>query len=310
MTTMTSTKRPFQISKIIVPIITIGILVVLWRWNIKWATIPVIVFVLFYLLLLPGIVRRRTEKFNRKALMLLTSGKAKALPGLVKRSVLLQLFGPRGPLDAKLALAYVQCEEYRTAIACFESGIPTASPTERVALQSGLAKALFAVGDLARAEAEAKAIVENITRLPELLVILARSRIGLGKLDDQTRGYLDEAETLSPSSDVALMITLSRIELALMTGRKAPAFPEHADSTSKLVRTWIHWVRGLVRLQKEDAEKAAESFRKAKKTLPSCFASMAADEKLEEIADEKEQGDDIQNGKVDPAIRRKKHRRR
>jgi tetratricopeptide (TPR) repeat protein len=286
MSSVTSTRKPFPIGKVIVPIITIGILIVLWRLNLKWATIPMIFFILFYFLLLPKIIRSRTEKFNRKALMLLTSGKATELPGLVKRSIVLQLFGPRGPLDAKLALAY-----------------------EQVALQTGLAKALFAAGDLAKAEAEARSIVRNVTRLPELLVIIARSRVGLNKLDDETRRLLDEAETLSPSQDVVLMITLTRIELALLSGRKPGELPEKADAASKLIRSWIHLVRGQLREHRGDEEKASQSYTKAKSVLPKSFVSKAAEIGLERLCPKEPEADQPGKG-VDPVIRRKKKRRR
>ena len=270
-----------------------------------------IVFILFYFLFLPRIVRSRTEKFNRKALLLLTSGQARALPGLVKRSILLQLFGPRGPLDAKLALAYVQCEEYRAAIPCFESGIPTAPPTEQVALQTGLAKALFAAGEFRRAEAEAEAIAKNVTRLPELLVITARSRVALGKLDDETSKLLDEAEKLSPSDDVSLMITLTRIEFALLTGRKTSDLPEKSDSSYKLMRAWIHLVRGQLREHRKDKDKAIKSYSKAMDTLPGSFASKLADRRLRSLSSAGEQASESGGGKpLDPVVRRKKKRRR
>ena len=309
MTSRPITRKPFPISKIVVPVVTVGILFALWRLGYKWAALPVVLFVLFYFLVLPGMVRKRTERFNRKALSLLTTGKAAALPGLVRRSVFLQLFGPRGPLDAKLALAYVQCEAYHNAVPCFESGMSTAPLTERVALQSGLVKALFATGDLGRAESEARSIVDNYTRLPELLAIMARARIGLGKTDDTTRLLLDEAAALSPSSDVNLMIELSRIEMALASGRKAPAFPEQADSGTKLIRSWIHAVRGMLRESRGDSERALESFQKAKNTLPDSLFAKLSDTHIDALTATTDKNGSAGEA-IDPAIRRKKQRRR
>jgi tetratricopeptide (TPR) repeat protein len=249
------------------------------------------------------------EKFNRKAIQLLTTGQAVEVPALVKRSVLLQLFGPRGPLDAKLGLAYMACGEFEHAIACFDEAIPTAPATERPALQTGLVKALFVTSDFARAEAEGKPILDRVTRLPELLVAVARARVGLGKLDDETRKLLDEADKLSPGPDVALMVTLTRIELALATGRKPGEVPPDADSSQPFIRSWIHLVRGLVRKHKGQEEKAEESFKKAVTAMPHGFAAAEAKGHVTAARPADEAVPEAGAGR-DPAVKRKRKRRR
>ncbi len=300
-------RKERSLSKVVIPLITLGLLLLFWRYNLKWMTLPVIGFLLFYYLLLPRIVRSQVERFHRKAILLLTSGRAKEVPRLVKRSILLQLFGPSASIDAKLGLAYLQCDAYELARSCLDNAIPSAPPTERPALQTGLVKALFVTGDLARAEAEGRSVLDRVTRLPELLVLVARARIGLGKADDTTRKMLDEAEALSRSEDITLMVSLSRIELALATGRKPDELPEKADSDQAFLRAWIHLVRGLLRQRKGSAAKAEKSFRKAVEILPDSIISAVAGEQLGQL-----QESDVQpesKGK-DPAVRRKRKRRR
>jgi hypothetical protein len=163
---------------------------------------------LLYYFVLPKLVENRLKRFRRDALQLFTSNRAREVPGLVRRNIVLQLFGPRGPLDAQLGLAYVYCGEFARAVPCLESAVRRARSEEKITLQVGLTKALFMTGDLQRAESAGRAVLDHGTRLPELLAIVARARIGLGKIDQQTTAYLDEAATLSPSHDVSAMIDL------------------------------------------------------------------------------------------------------
>jgi tetratricopeptide (TPR) repeat protein len=301
-------KKGISLSRALVPLITLGVLVFLWRYNLKWMTLPVIGFLVFYYMILPKLVRAQVNQFHRKAIILLTTGKAEEVLRLVKRSILLQLFAPSASIDAKLGLAYAQTEAYDRAASCFDNAIPAAPASERTALQTGLAKALLATGDLARAEAEGQAILYRVTRLPELLAVVARARVGLGKIDDETKRLLDEAEKQARTDDEMIMVTLTRIEAALTSGRKPPELPEGADSNQRLLRAWIHLVRGLLRDRREDAEKAKQSFKKAAELMPSSFISKIAIERLETLT-----GDDAskesQPGR-DPAIQRKRRRRR
>jgi len=241
--------------------------------------------------------------------MLLTTGKAREVPALVKRSIVLQLFAPRAPIDAKLGLAYIQCDAYDLALSCFESAIPEASPSERPALQAGLVKALFVTGDLARAEAEGRALLDKVTRLPEVLAIVARARVGLGKTGDETRKLLDEAAELSRTDDISLMVSLTRIEAALASGRKPGKLPEGADSKQQFLRAWIHLVRGLLRRERNDGDKAKKSFEKASELLPNSFVFAVAREALEEMGSTGPAKETAAPGR-DPAVRRKHKRRR
>lgn len=311
MTQLSAPRRKTPLTRFFLPLISIGILVYLWRYNLKWGTIPVVVFVIFYYWLLPKVSRSMTLRFNRKAILLLTRGKAAEVPNLVRRNFLFQLIAPKGVLDAKLALAYLECEQFPLALRCFEASVPYADGAERPALLHGLVKALFATGDFAKAEIEAKEVMRNITKLPELLAIAARCRVGLGKVDDETRRLLDEADALSPSEDVRLMTVLTRIEGALLEGRTPPQLPEGADSSRKLLRGWIHLVRGLLRERRGDTEKAAHSFTQAREILPNTFVFAEATRRLTVVAQKAApNAPGADNGLKDDALRRKKRKRR
>ena len=105
------------------------------------------------------------------------------------------------------------------------------------------------------------------------------------------------------------MITLTRIEMALISGRKPGDLPEKADSASKLMRAWIHLVRGQIREHRGDREKAIQSFQKASEILALSFVSKLADSRIEALTSK---GTDAKKAEkaVDPVIRRKKKRRR
>ncbi len=310
MTRLSAPRRKTPISRFVLPLVSVGVLIFLWRYNLKWGTIPVIVFVLVYYWMIPKLQRVLTARFNRKALLMLTGGKAVEVPRLVRRSFFFSLIAPRGVIDAKLALAYLECEQFPEALRCFEASVPYANAAERPALLHGLSKALFATGDFAKAELEAKEMVRNITKLPELLVIAARSRVGLGKVDDETRRLLEEAASLSAGDDVRLMVKLTTIEAALAAGRKPPELPDTADSSRKLLRAWIHLVRGLLRESRGDAEKARQSFEKARTILPNTFVSGQASARLDAL--EQSARRDGVSDKDDPSAsnRRKKKKRR
>ncbi len=302
-------KARFSLTGMLVPLVSLGVLFVCWRRDLKWMTIPVVVFLVFYYLVLPRLVRTRLAGFHREALKLLTTGHAEEVPRLVRRNILLQLFGPRGPLDAKLGLAYAASGEFTRAIPCFENGILSATPEEKPALQVGMAKALFVTGELARAETEGRTVFDLGTRLPELLVVVARSRVGLGKNDDTTRGMLDEAEQLSPDADVQLMVDLTRIEMRLATGRKPGEIPQGADSSTRFIRAWIHLVRGLIRDRKGSREKACESYSTATQLGSGSFVAALAREHLAGHQSDSQVAGDAAPAR-DPAIQRKRKKRR
>ncbi len=301
-----SAKSGISLTRVLIPIVSLGILFLCWRLDLKWVTAPVVLFLIIYYFVLPKLVRARLGRFHREALKLLTTNRAADVPRLARRNVFLQLFGPRGPLDAKLGLAYAATGEFAKAVSCFESAIPGASDEEKPALRAGLCKALFVCGEFGHAEAEGKKLINQGTRLPELLAAVARSRLGLGRNDDDARQLLNDAERLSPSADVRLMVDLTRIEMALDSGRKPREIPADADSIQPYLRGWIHLVRGGIRAHRGDAAGTRECYSKAIKTAPGTFVSIVAQRDLEEGNEEQQPS----LGGHDPAVRRKKKKRR
>jgi tetratricopeptide (TPR) repeat protein len=297
------------IQKIVVFLVSVGILAVCWRLGLKWVAGGVILALIVYLFVLPRIAASRLEKFNRKAMGLLTSGKHDELKKLASRSYLLQLFGPRGAIEAKLGLAHAASHEFLKAIPLFELAIPEARASESLPLRIGLAKSLFVTGDFKRARKEGTAVLDSGTRLPELMAVVARSRVGLGQLDDETNSLLDEAERLSPDDDVSLMLELTRIEIALKRGRSPGNLRNSADSSAKFLRSWIALVRGLLREKRGDKNAATKSFKQSIKTDDRSFPAAEARKHIEEV------NTAIDNGvksspEMDSAIRRKKKRKR
>lgn len=298
------TPAPFSLAspRTAVPLVSLVALLVVWRLGIPWATVPIAAFALFYYFLLPRIVRLRLARFEREALRLLTTGKAADVPRLASRDLVLKLFGPAPPMDAKLGLAYAATGDFASAVGCFRRAIPSAPPAERPALAAGLVKALFVTGDLASAEAEGRSVLESITALPEVMAVTARCRVGLGKLDDETRRLLDEAEGCAPSKDARLMIDLSRIELALAAGRRAGDVPDGADSSQAFLRGWIHLVEGKLRQERGKVKEAADSYRHAIAAAGDGFVSAEARVRLAAVDAVPEDGADR------PARKRRKRR--
>lgn len=304
----------FQLTagKIVAPLVTVALLIVFWRLDQKWIIAPAAVFLLFYYLLLPRLVRARARRFHHDALRLLALGKATEVPALARRNLLLQLFGPGAPIDAKLGLAYAQTGDWAAAATHLDNAVDDAPPSERPALRAALVKALLVTGDPARAEAEAVALLDSGMRLSETLALAARARVGLKKVDDETARLLDEAGRLDPPADVRLMIALTRIEAALATGRKADDLPEGADSEQRFVRVWVHLVRGKLREQRGNREGAVESFARAvKEGMPErCWFADLAHAELERLGHSLEAPPAGTPGGRDPAVERKRKKRR
>ena len=195
-----------NISRAVVPLVSLGLIFLFWQSGHRWVAVPVVAGLLVYYFVLPRLVQARLKRFQREAMKLLTSNRANEVPGLARSNFILQLFGPRGPLDAQLGLAYAQVGDLARAISHLENAIRQLPPALQTPLRAQLAKALFLTGELERAERIGCTVLKQGTRLPEVLAIVARSRIGLGKVDEITTAYLEEAGRLSPSREVQAMI--------------------------------------------------------------------------------------------------------
>ena len=102
---------------------------------------------------------------------------------------------------------------------------------------------------------------------------------------------------------------VSRLDLA--TGRRAGQIPQGADSSQRFLRTWIHLVRGQLRERRGDADGATESYARAvREGQPErCWFADLAHERLERSGRLAAPADADGAG-VDPAVRRKRKKRR
>jgi len=248
-----------------VPVVSFVALLAAWYYDKKWLMLPIAALAIAVYVVLPRLVRAREERFHRQALRLLATGKAAMVPELARRQLVLQLFGTSGPIDAILGLAYSQSERWPSAASHLAPAAAVTAGPQLATLRANLTKALFATGDLARAKDEGMSLLETGLKLPETLVLVARSFVGLGTVNDRVDALLDEAESRSPSDDVRTMIGLTRIEAQLATGSRVSSLDESADSGQRLVRCWIHFVRGRLREHRGDVDGAAASYGKAER---------------------------------------------
>jgi tetratricopeptide (TPR) repeat protein len=297
-------RSKLTVSRALIPILCLFCLFFFWKSGWRTAALPLVVLFLIYYFVFPRLIQLRLERFNREALRLLTMDRAQEVPSLVRKNVFLQLFGPRAPLDAKLGLAYAYCGDYGRAVVCLRSGLKDATSQEQTPLQSGLVKSLFMSGDLVGAESHANVLIDRGTKLPEILTIAARCRLGLGKLDGIIHLYLQEASELSPTPDVKLMIDLTAIEVALASGQEPQELPAGVDSNNRHLNAWIHLVRGKIRQNKGKLDKAKASFSKAARLGKGGFVEAA-------ISDfsSNSQTPAVSGSARDPAVRRKRKRR-
>lgn len=311
-------KKKMSLTGVAAQIVTIGLLFVFWRLGQKWVVIPAALVLVFLFFFLPKVINALEVKFHKKALFLLATGKAHEVPAFARKQLLLSLFGASAPIDAKLGLAYSQIGEYEGALDCLQAAIPFAPRAELPALQVAYIKSLFVTGDPARAQAEAKHMLDGGgARLPEVLVMMARSAMALGKNGPPTAKLLDEATQVSTGGDVALMICLTQIELQLIYGRKPDELAADADSTQRFIRVWIQLVRGKIRESKH-VDKALSAYAKAVKEgrEDRCWFAELARGRIEELSKRRDDSgqnvDALLNGHTsqDEVIRRKKKRRR
>lgn len=264
--------------RVIVPLVTLVILFALWRTGQKWTIIPVGLALLLGYVVLPRVRRARVERFHRKALMLLATGKAAEIPELVKRSIFLQLVGPRSALDAKLGLAYLQIGRYDFAMRYLSEAIGDATLEERAPLEIGLAKALFVMGEFERAESMATAVQKRGIRLSEMMCILARSRLvtsqSTGSVKRTVEALIEDAETLSPSEDVRWMIELIRAEVALRSGSSLPVVGVDGQPRDDFLKSWMYLVQGRIWEREGKLDKAKSSFQKAAKFGKKTFVEL------------------------------------
>lgn len=305
-------RQKLSAGMIAAPAISLVAMFIAWRLDFKWLAAPIIALIILFYVFVPRLVRTRTRRFHKQSLALLAAGKAADVPRLARRNLLLQLFGASAPVDAKLGLAYSQLNEWNQAISHLESALPTAPETEQPALRLALVKALFITGDPARAETEALAVLRQGLRLPELLVIVARAQLGLDKKSNQVAKLLDEAETLRPPPDVETMIDLCRAELLLEQGKPPSSLPERQEPAQRFVRVWRDLVAGKLHESAGDVAAAVERYSAAVSLgrPERCWFSDLAYARLEKLAAATDPSQAPSDNKIDPALERKRRKRR
>jgi tetratricopeptide (TPR) repeat protein len=289
----------------------------------KWVVVPAVILLMFFFFFLPGIISKLEDRFHKKALMLLSTGRAKEVLELARKQILLSVFGDSAPVDAKIGLAYAQTGEFQLAAQYLETAIPHAPQAEKTALQAAFIKSLFVIGEPARAEAEAHKLLETGgPRLPEILIIYARCRLAVGKRDERTKAALDEAAALSLNNDTALMLALANIEYNMAIGKKALDVPGDADSPQRFLRVWKHMVTGRQREQRGKSDDAVLAYKKAVKEGgdEGCWFADIAHMRIEMLTKSNGaaagQGSSDSRKKqekaapVDPVLRKKKKKRR
>ncbi|MBN2803508.1 MAG: hypothetical protein JXR91_10460 [Deltaproteobacteria bacterium] len=263
---MDNYKKKLSFSNVTAQIITIGLLFLFWQMGQKWVVVPASIILIFLLFFMPKIVARSEIRFHKKALKLLSTGKAAEVLGLARKQIILSVFGDSAPVDAKMGLAYAQIGNFYEASQYLENAIASAPQSELIVLKTAYIKSLFVTGEPAKAEKESKSIMDSFgIRLPEILIIRARARLASGRRDEETKGFLDEAAQMSMSKDEELMLKLTQIEFNMSIGKKAEDVPFDADSTQLFLRVWKNMVLGIQRERKGDIEKALSAYVKAEK---------------------------------------------
>jgi tetratricopeptide (TPR) repeat protein len=308
-------RRRIPAASIALQLVTVIALFALWQTGYRWAVAPALVVLGFLLFALPIIVAKHEARFQHRALVLLSSGRAEELIRFARRQFLLSTFGASAPVDARLGLAYTQLGQYAPAKESLAAAIPFAPPAELPTLQAALVRALFVIGDPDGAEREGLRMLDGGgPRLPEVMVMIARARLGLKKKGQLSFELLDEADRMSVKGDVELMRTLTRIEHDIAYGHRPADVPDGADSAQAWLRSWTHFVRGRLRESRGHADDALQSYAKAARESGAerCWFAQLARAHIEDIA---RVTPDLQkhlpaDDSVDDALRRKKKKRR
>ena len=292
-------------ARIVITLVSLGVLFGLWRTGQKWVVVPVGLVLLTGYVLLPRLRASRVRRFHKQALALLAKGQADEVPGLVKRNLFLQLVGPRSALDAKLGLAYLQTGRYDYAVRYLREAISHVAREERLPLEIGLAKAHFVTGDFENAEEMALGVEQKGTRLAEMMCIVARSRLLANKMES-ARTLLKEAEGFSPSPDVKWMIELVRTELALKAGSALPKLAADSEPTEAFLKGWRHAVRGRICERDGRRDRAEEHYRQALRLGSNTFIELEIGEYRE--TEEKRPKNQGAGSSTSPRKKRRKRR--
>jgi tetratricopeptide (TPR) repeat protein len=207
-------------------------------------------------------------------------------------------------MDGKVGLAMLETGKYAKAVWRLSSGLECSKGAAALPLQIGLCKAYLLTNEPSKAEALAADIVRVGLSLPEILAVRGVAAFLLGK-HEQAEQYVRQARTLSHSRDVALMLELLDIELALVRGEKVD-LPSGADSAQPFLAAWIHLVRGKLRQARGKEAEARASYHRALELDKVGFVGASARHLLSLAPSD--EGPKVPTNR-DPAVERKKKRR-
>ncbi len=307
-TTHAASPSKLNRARVIGTVVVLAVLLIAWRSGARWAALPILVMLIAYHFVLPRLVSSRVEKFNREAIKLLTSGQADKIPSLAGRSVFLQLFAPAPALSAKLALAYVELGDHRSACSAFENALRDPAPSERLPLELGYAKSLFICGKTFEASKIAERLLKSDVRLPELLVFVARERLEKGDFGKQTRSLIEQALELSGSPESCAMARLADFELKLRTQKITRAGLDALPASAAFVLGWREALLGLGDSVGCRTQAALEHFEAALSHIDYGFVADIAKSELAKLGGSQKR--QASTDDIDRALRRKRKKRR
>lgn len=269
---------------------------------------PLLVGLIAYHFVLPRLVLARVNRFNKEAIALLTSGHADKIPSLAGRSVFLQMFAPAPALSAKVALAYVELGDYRSACAAFETALQDPTPNERLPLELGYAKSLFVCGKTSQASKIAGRLLKQGVRLPELFVFVARDLMERGDHSKQTRSSIEQALELSGSPESCAMARLADFEQRLHSKKSTPPDLTDLPSASLFVLGWRELLLGIAKSREGKKDDARNHLEEALSRIDYGFVAEIAKSELEKLGGSRIRREAKED--IDRALRRKRKKRR
>ncbi|MCK9522459.1 MAG: hypothetical protein M0R76_05350 [Proteobacteria bacterium] len=305
---------------IVIQLIALGGLIAAWNAGQIAIAACCALLIVFTIAVLPRLIRRAEMRFQKQAILWLTSGRAEDVIALARRQILLQLFGATAPVDARMGLALCELERFAEAIPSLENALPRAPQTEAPALIAALTRARFVTGDPIGAEKAGRTLLDKYgVHIGETALLTARARIAQNKRDNITENYIKMAEQHSRSKDEVLMCSLVRIEWELLNNRLKTELPADADSRKRFVQVWVHYIRGRIREHRGQTDEALKVYARAAAAETSqhiCFADLARErikalgKPMLQAAKQSEDAPDNNKATADASQQKRKKKRR
>lgn len=174
-----------------------------------WVAVVGVPMVALYLLA-PRIGQRSLARFDRDAVQLLASGRAKTLPARFARAVGMRLFAPPAKVAARRGLVAAETGAPDVARAAYRAALAGYPEEERapVAVRLGLAHACYALGDDREAIRLYRAILRAEGTFPRLERRLAHALARRGEDLKEAARLADEARRQSDDDEAKLIRAL------------------------------------------------------------------------------------------------------